>query len=1005
MANALLGSTDTNIRFFGALTYIVKLNQEGTTMSKEFAHEVSMQLISWVAKLYDDKPMTSQKICTALSLLYMQPPTSADRCVFLVTAALHNGAAVEGAVGEAVPLDKIISLLEPAKLLMLLRFCKALAEEGANRIKHDDKQISALSQDRAETSLADAAQVMRYALEYSQTKEVLVGTKVFSVGTKELLIRNHALDCLVSWTAFSMRARSMALEKTNLLRDLLPSALDVVGDWEDSESSEIDVPMDLLGEMLTAYPAFFRPGDLRQVSDLICSEWGKEQIYTTALVEPDFVRFLLAYGEADLPNLAAATDDADVEEILEMMHGLLTIEGYASVEDSFILDAQQFWAAYIEFVVDTQFGEAEESSLWLSHAKSHITRAVEELWAKVQFPPPEEYESWPSEDRQLFNMFRTDIKDVFQVAHTALGVDLLQAFMRLAFRSMEQQNWIKLEAALFGLNAVAENLSDGEEEDNTVSQLFNSSLYSSLTSDNESIPVLLRRTAMTMIGKYDSYFERHAESLPGALNFLFKSLEMKSMAEVAARTISTLCKACRNSLTSELEAFLQQYQRFLSWASANSFTKEKIISAVAAISQALPTDPEKDRALGRLIDFVQVDIRASVELMARGNSEESLARGLSGVQCLAGIARSFEETIEVVDLDGDGIEQNYWWNGNGHETQKRIPWLLNVMIDFWPSNGDVIEQVCQVLRAGYKETTPGPFVFQPSVTYELLNRFKATTPRIEHVLNTYCAFLRAHTPRSSRFVDEEAAKVLSHVATLMHELSDPREDPEIAQACVEVLTRYMPRYTSVLVNFQSPAALEVALNFTIMCIKAPEPLPKRAAATFWVGKPSLFLISPIQESQPVSNSLANFLKQGTLLHLTSQPQPLQQQLDSIILHFGQALTTTLIAQIGGTAMRSDVEMLADPIKKLYTRHPRVKTWFENALMLTDEAAMLDHSTIMKAELGYVARMSIPERRTFFSGLGVSGDLGTVRKVCGDFWAKARAAAFQPGNAWAITERG
>src|ERR1700753_1666826 len=126
-------------------------------------------------------------------------------------------------------------------------------------------------------------------------------------------------------------------------------------------------------------------------------------------------------------------------------------------------------------------------------------------------------------------------------------------------------------------------------------------------------------------------------------------------------------------------------------------------------------------------------------------------------------------------------------------------------------------------------------------------------------------------------------------------------------------------------------------------------------------------------------------RQTTFLSFVSQPQPLQQHLDDIVLHLGQSLATALISQVGGTAMRSDIEFLSEPIKKLYGRHPRAKTWFEHSLMITEESTTLDPTLISQAELSMVARMPINERKMLVRALGVTVDMSTVRKICGEFW--------------------
>ncbi|KAF2094014.1 hypothetical protein NA57DRAFT_47577, partial [Rhizodiscina lignyota] len=953
MANTMLQTADPNVRFFGALTYVVKLNMEGSKINHQGMQTLSQQLVAWAARLCEDKKSICQKLSTALAICYLQPEASADDCLGILATALHTGKIVDSLSAEALSVDAVLPNLKPAQLLMLVRFCRALAEEGLSRLRSDDKKAAARSQDQMESNLLSAVQVIGFAIRFS--------------GDHKGLIQNLAVDSFVKWAPFSIMG-STPLESCDKVRELLPSVLICISEWEEPEISEVGEPLDLMSELLTSHPIFFRPADLREVAELICSPFGQARI-AAAHDEADraFIQFLVAYGDVETAKIATSVNDPLVEQFLEMMHNLLRFEGYAAVDDDVILEAQQFWAGYIDFVLDSMEDEKRRDwQGWGACTKGHITRMVEELWVKIQYPPSVEYDAWNMEEKKSFGQFRVDIRDILQAAYRVLGSDLLQAFVRIALSSTAERNWIQVEAALYGLNAVAECLNERELRDDAIGNLFNSSLYPMLSGDDP-VPYFLRRTAMNTIGQYDSYFEHHPENLPGILNFLFKSLEGKSIADIAAKSIWSLCKACRGSLTPELNTFFQQYQNFLGWETAKNFTKEKVIGAVAAIAQALPADAEKNGALNHLLDFVSADVKTSLEQAAAGETDLGHNTAIDAMLCLASIAKSFQESMEVVDLDGDGVTQSYWDTGAGAATQQHIIQMLSTMMEVWPDSGSVLEPICATLRAGYIETSPGPFVLPPSATVGLLTRTNITTKLIEQVLHTECAFLRAHTMKTSKYIEKEAEAVLNHVISMIRDLGEPRNDPELAQSLVDVLVRYIPRYTPVLANLQPQEALEVALQFTIQCLKAPEPLPKRSASNFW----------------------------NTFLAQTSQPQPLQQSLDMIATHFGPLLATTLTAQVGGICMRSDVEFLAEPLKKLYGRHTRAKAWFYDALMLSNEAANLSQREIAEAELEMVARMPVEERKMFVRTLGLTVDLGTVRRVCGEFWQRARTAAYQP----------
>jgi hypothetical protein len=68
---------------------------------------------------------------------------------------------------------------------------------------------------------------------------------------------------------------------------------------------------------------------------------------------------------------------------------------------------------------------------------------------------------------------------------------------------------------------------------------------------------------------------------------------------------------------------------------------------------------------------------------------------------------------------------------------------------------------------------------------------------------------------------------------------EPSNDPEIAQNSIEFMSRLIPTYLNVLLNHHPPASLEFLFMFTLKSLTGTDPLPKIAAADFWVQISSL----------------------------------------------------------------------------------------------------------------------------------------------------------------------
>lgn len=71
-------------------------------------------------------------------------------------------------------------------------------------------------------------------------------------------------------------------------------------------------------------------------------------------------------------------------------------------------------------------------------------------------------------------------------------------------------------------------------------------------------------------------------------------------------------------------------------------------------------------------------------------------------------------------------------------------------------------------------------------------------------------------------------------------------------------------------------------------------------------------------------------------------------------HLGPVLAQSLIRNIGGTASRSELDKLSDPLKKIVVHNPRSKDWLEAALLDSSfpksEASEEDKSMFLKKVL-------------------------------------------------------
>ncbi len=362
--------------------------------------------------------------------------------------------------------------------------------------------------------------------------------------------------------------------------------------------------------------------------------------------------------------------------------------------------------------------------------------------------------------------FRKEVPDILQSSYTLLGVEIYKKFGQLALQSLRNRAWLPLEATLFCLNALSDSVADEESVDASLVMIFGSSLFVDLTSTEEPVPMNVKKTAVIMISSYTAFFERHAEYLPAMLNYLFASLETRSkpLANVAAKAIFSTCSSCRAMLISELSAFLQQYEVLLTWDGIETSTKERVIGAVAAIVQALPTDEDKIVPLAQLVQSIELEAGKSVRAMETLQNEVAVESGLSALKCLASMGKALQAPDEaVIDLDVDCPISTFWTNGQGAMLQAKVVHILETITGLMKWNSDIVEAGCQILRAGYKERIPGLFVLPIKVTVDFVLVARLDTARLDQVLDTAGVMLANRSRQGEAAMMNAASSILEHL--------------------------------------------------------------------------------------------------------------------------------------------------------------------------------------------------------------------------------------------------
>lgn len=576
-------------------------------------------------------------------------------------------------------------------------------------------------------------------------------------------------------------------------------------------------------------------------------------------------------------------------ETLAFLHDLLKYPEPVGVEDEVAPVVLEFWSGYVSAIAEEQFlyTSEDEAPAWMEGAKAHVFQAVSELTQKIIYPPPDVTDSWDNDSRKTFKVFRVDVRDIIAEAYETLRDILTDQFIDFALRALEKKDWLELEAGLFGMISISDLFND--QVDERLCRLFDQPLFS-VVSERENVPALTRRTAVELVAALNHFFLRNPRFLPQVLPFLLTALAHTATAHNAAKSFASLCSECRKSLTGELDSFFQMYEQFLTYQTAEEFTKSKVLEGIAAIVQALDTEEKQLVGVRQLFHYIAQDAMQAINVTKQGgDAEQGQVLALTTLKCLSSVGRALQALDEeVVDLSQNQDSSKFWLQGPGKEIQNQVINFINYLTQVFPGNDEIIEAACNVLRAGFKESIPGPFVLPLSAAVDFITKTTIQTPRLPYVLDTACCWLSSHKFHPPEGFADQARRLLQHNLAIMQALQHPRNDPELSVGCIELIQGFINGNTQMLTQ-EHPDNLAGMFGFTIESIKSPEVLPKRAAAKLWKD---IFELAGNTHSQ----------NQGTA--------------QDIIVHFGPSVTFALVSNVCGEVDYTSLEHIVVPLRAM-----------------------------------------------------------------------------------------
>ncbi|KAI1174164.1 armadillo-type protein [Nemania sp. FL0916] len=914
LAQSLLDRPGDNVKFFGALTVIVKLNTERLPIDD--ALSVLHKLISWLVQSLGDGsgPIVIRKLCSALVTYYIHYSSTWYRPISHLLQSLHCNAVApmdeaDNPLPQEPPLEPMIQELDTKKFLAACWFAATLAEEAEKVDSRSTKFID----------------LHNGVVDNGDDVSALISSALMPVNrVPDAQCQREAITCSQAWFLYAQRTY-----KAPLIQMLQGMVQPIINSLLVDELYEAAV--ELLTDTLSNWQQFFNRRHIDSLYVLFESEWSQRRYRELVSGEFEFDAvqfgmFMLAFGDAQVVEMMDTTDTR-AQSFLAGLTGLLTAQGFPVAEDKIFVPALEFWSAFVENLLDTFYSEPADNLPWDKPPLSQVMQAVSYSWQKIKFPPPDVYNSWDSADKAGFGDARKDVSHFLQAVYTLSGLPLISLFVDIILKALADSAWAELEAACYCLGTLSDCVSDGDSYDDALTKVFGSSLFDLLRQGHNMIPIRLRQTCLYLIERYSDYFVRHAEYLPAALNLLFSAVSDRHLALPSSKSILTLCSSCRKLLASEIDAFLEQYNTMRNDQELDSLAEERIIGGIAAIVQSLPSEESRLNAVKRLLAMVAIDTNAALQLKStQGNPlvspsdpmvlrafdvserpassvsahEVALQLSIRSLRCLCSIAKGLQAPVDL-DLDEDSTQA-----GISQELDQIHTDIMGILVrlkGLFSHAAGVVDAMCTILRAGFSESDPGPFVFPPQMVTQFFVSDWQDQTRIATVVNAASAFASSlNAGRFKQHVVPTLGALLPWIFNLLHQLPDPEADPELSQYGIEFATRVMLKHPGVIMS-QTSNALEFLFTFAMKLLDGNEPLPKQAAAEFWT----------------------------TFITATSDDPNVRAALNGAMTHFGPLLCQSLMQNIGGRAARSDLDKLSDPLKKLVFQNFHAPIWLEAAL--------------------------------------------------------------------------
>ncbi|KAF3699053.1 Importin-13 [Channa argus] len=856
---ALLSSDKLpEVQFYGASTLHAKISRHWSDLPTDQHESLRLQLLSQILRFSSGPKMVRTRLCVALASMALNliPQAWSHPVADMVTAFQPQKPDSDGASSAEISQDP------HAHCLALLELLTVLPEEFHS---------SRLTQARR-----------------AQLREALAGEwAVMCPMLRQLLqsqdssnpVKEKVLRCLSSWVG-------------------------------------LDVPLGETHELVQdCFTALSNPELFDMAVETIVSAISQPdcQRYTDALLN----LMPLVLGLHD--QLKKAAQDGD----METSHGICRIAvGMGETHSRVLLEQVNHWQEYLALVNmilfctgipghypvsettssltltfwytlqdDILSFEEEKQTVYLQVYRPVYFQLVDVLLHKSHYPSQEEYDSWSSDDKEQFRVYRVDISDTLMYVYEMLGADLLSnLYDRLGRQLMDPQQsavWQDTEALLFGFQSIAETIDVNYSD--VIPGLIG--LIPRINISN----VMLADTVMYTIGSLAEWLADHPVMLGGILPMVLQGLVKPELSVSSVSTLKRICRECRHDLVPYAQDILTVSQDVLVKEIHKSSQCMWLMQALGFLLSALPVD----EILGRLHSFISPHIQ-QLDTLAQ---QEPNPTNKQSIIHILGMLSSIFTTLDI-NRQSDGLEgaassrlpPSQPTHNPVVVVLEQVFAIIQTILSKWLDDSEVVEAVCGV--------------FDKSVR-TLLHDFGSMVAQLSEMLGQiYSAFPQASALDLTRqmvhiFAGEEHH--IAYIKSLIQVLTattltifqqGPRDHPDIAESFMHLHAQILKRKPDLYLSDQ----LDINPLFYcgILSLKFPETPTVKAA--------SLFFTELLPRCKDMSS------------------------LGEVLQSDGKLLTETILQAVGGGSPRNLTEHFSEVLLSLNRHCPALLSqWLKETL--------------------------------------------------------------------------